>query len=73
MPKVALTSDQKIQANLERLARETDHLLKDNRISYTAVAKKIGISPQAVSEQFKRKHITLEVWLASQMITKGEI
>lgn len=70
MPKVALTYDQKIQANLERLTRETKHLLSDNKITYTALAETLGISPQAVQQQFSRNRMTLEVWLGAQMLLK---
>lgn len=74
MAKVALTAEQKIKVKLERLTKETKHSLNDADISYTELAEKIGLSPQAVSQQFKKgRHMTLEVWLAAQMMLKGEL
>ena len=70
MPKVnALVPDQKVQQQLEKLTREVKIELMDNGISYTALAKYLNKTPQAVSQQFKKgNHITIEVLIASKML-----
>lgn len=75
MPKVnGLVADQKVQQRLDKLTREVRHDLIDNGITLTAVAKVLDITPQAVSQQFKKgSHISIEVYLASKMLLEHQL
>lgn len=74
MPRVSLTASQKVQSSMEALKRETRHQLKDNGITYTALAEKLDVTPQAISQQFsKGRCMTLEVYLTAQMMLEGRL
>lgn len=70
MPKLKpLTQEGQVNYNIDKAQREIDHKLRDNRISYTQIARLVGKTPAAISRQFaKGNHITFEVFIACQML-----
>lgn len=74
MPRVNnLTPQGKIQDSIHRLSRQLKHDLSDAHISYTKIAEYADISPQAVSQQFKNEHLTIEVLTTAKMLLEGEL
>lgn len=68
MKKVALTLEQKYKATLEDEAPNLEKELKKHRIRKYNVAKLAHISPQAVANQFSKKKLTHEVYVAANML-----
>lgn len=65
MPKVrALTPEQRYQDTLEGLAPTCKMILAKNHISQKELAAFMGISPQAVSQQFQKGYITIDTFVA---------
>ena len=74
MPRVnALSQEGKVQQYVAALTRETKIELMDHKISYTRIAKVLDLTPQAVSNQFRNNHITMEVYTTAQMLMRGEL
>lgn len=74
MPRVnPLSQDGKVQQYVAALTRETRIGLIDHKISYTQIAKVLDLTPQAVSNQFRNNHITMEVYTTAQMLIRGEL
>lgn len=72
MPRVnALTADKKIEENLIKVSERCIAECALLRITYTEIAELLNVSPQAISQQMKKKHISLSTWLAVEQI-KGE-
>ena len=73
MPRVkGLTSEQKINYQKERVAETCELLLIRNKIKKTAIAEYLGITPQAVSYQFRNKQLTLEVVMCVITMTNAD-
>ena len=72
MPRVnALTADKKIQENLIKVSERCIAECALLGITYTEIAELLNVSPQAISQQMKKKHISLSTWLAVEQI-KGD-
>jgi predicted transcriptional regulator len=66
MPKVrGLTVAQKIDYQRERISDVCEFALIKARVSKTEVAEYVGVTPQAVWNQFRNKKLTTEVLMAS--------
>lgn len=63
-----LTQQGQVKYNTEKLVKELDHNLHDNRITYSQIAKLLGLTPAAISAQFKQRHISIDTWVAAQML-----
>lgn len=79
MPKVALTREQKIKAEEDKLTKmwqdltdEVDLELYRNNISKKAVAEIAGVDPSAISHQFKKGRITMSGYLAAKVLLKEQ-
>lgn len=73
MPRVTgFTDSQKIANKHMSLSSKVDHLRLDNKLTYTRIAETLGISAQAVSQQFRKQEITLDVALAVFYLTGAD-
>ena len=69
MPKLKpLTQQGQVKYNTEKLVRELDHNLHDKKIKYSQIARLLGVTPAAISTQFRQNHITIDTWVAAQML-----
>lgn len=74
MPKVnALTRDKKVQQSVSKLTLQTRCDLIEKDIKLSRIAEVLDISPSAVSAQFKRGHISMDVFVTARMLLEGEI
>lgn len=65
MPRtIGLTETQKIEEQCKKVAAKVDHMRLDKRITYRKIGEMLGISAQAVSQQFHRRKISMEVVFA---------
>lgn len=73
MPKVCgFTDSQKIENQRISMSAKVDHLRLDHNLSYKKIAETLGITEQAVSQQFRNRNITLKVILAVFYLTGAE-
>ena len=73
MPRVSGFTDlQRIENQCTSLSTKVDHLRMDNKITYSRIADTLGISPQAVSQQFRRRNISMEVALTVFYLTGAD-
>lgn len=72
MPAVALTAQQKFIRQREKMSEECDVLLLRKKISHSKVANFIGISPQAVNQQFRDRKVTVETVMAVFYLTDAD-
>lgn len=72
MPAVALTAQQKFIRQREKMSDDCDFLLFRKKISHSKVADFIGITPQAVNQQFRDKRVTIETAMAVFYLTDAD-
>lgn len=67
-----LTKQQALSERMEDLAEETRNALHQNHISINSVADVAGLNQCSVSNQFRKKRMTLSVYLAAQMLLEEQ-
>ena len=73
MPRLkGLTAEQKIEYQVKRARDVAYMLLDDKNVSYTDIAAVTGVTPAAVSHQFKAGTLKLETALAVIYLTKAD-
>lgn len=72
MPRVALTKEQKLNQRIEKITKETKLALYDAGIQKKAVAEVAGVTPAAVTMQFKSGRLTLPVLMAAQLLLEEQ-
>lgn len=73
MPRIkGFTKEQKINYQKERVAETCELLLMRHKIKKTAVAEYLGITPQAVSCQFRNRKLTLETVMCVITLTNAD-
>lgn len=70
MPRVALTRQQKLNSEAKRISTECACKLKEYGIKQKDVAELLEISPQALSKQLTKRSVSLETYLAVQMLIR---
>ena len=73
MPRIALTDYQKVQQAVVKQAEDIEYQLFKAKISKREVADVVGLSRQAVSNQFREKRLMPEVYVASEMLLKSTV
>lgn len=69
MPRIRpLLREDKLKYRVEKECFEAEKLMLLHRISKTEIAELQGITPQAVSAQFRVKHITIDTRCAIDQI-----
>ena len=71
MAAVSLTKEQKFKELEKKDYRETKNAIEDFHITYTEIARLLGISPQAVAQQFKKQSISRKVMNAVTVLKEG--
>jgi predicted transcriptional regulator len=72
MPAVALTPQQKFLRQRRRMSEECDVLLFRKKLSHTQVAEFMGITPQAVNQQFRDHKVTVDTAMAVFYLTDAK-
>nr|DAG30960.1 MAG TPA: putative transcriptional regulator [Caudoviricetes sp.] len=73
MPRVkGLTTEQKIDYQKNRLAETCELLMRRNHVKKTEIADLLGVTPQAVSYQFRNNQISMEVFMCVVTLTNAE-
>jgi predicted transcriptional regulator len=66
------TAEQKLDFQTKHTAETCEFLLMQNRVSKSSVAEFVGITPAAVSAQFRGKRLTVEVLIAVLSLTDAD-
>ena len=65
MPRVrGLTDTQKIQYQKERVVDQLELMMRHKRIKRKTVADMVGLTPQAISNQFVHRNVSLDTVIA---------
>ena len=67
----ALTKEQKLQSQLEKVTKDTATALYEAGIQKKEVAEVAGVDSSAITHQFKKGRITMSVYLAAQMLLES--
>ena len=68
MAVIALSKPQKIQKAITKVSKDTKRDCLDFGIKNKEIAQSIGVDPSAISHQFRKNNITLETYIAVQVL-----